>query len=150
MKEKFKSSQTWVKIGITIFRFILMLGVSFVIIYPFISKMANSIMSQADVIDKTVSLVPRNPTLEIYQALFTENRYMEAFLNTLLLSLMCAVIQMLVACLVGYGLAKFKFKGNKALMAIVVVTMIIPHSTLALSMVRHFNSVDLLTIEAFP
>ena len=149
LMKKLKTSNTWIKLVINIFRFILMLGVSFVIIYPFIARIAGSFMTKEDVIDATVSIIPKNFTLEIYTALITENKYFTAFFNTLLLSLLCAVVQMLVACLVGYGLAKFKFKGNKLLMALVVVTMIIPHRTLQLAMQQHFTRFDILTVQTW-
>jgi multiple sugar transport system permease protein len=144
--EKLKESNTWITLGVNIVRFILMLGVSFVIIYPFIARIANSFMTKADVLDATVSLVPKNPTLEIYQAIIFENNYFEGFINTLLLSLMCAVIQMMISCLVGYGLAKFKFKGNAAVMIAVIVTMVIPHSALQTSIMKHFARFDLATV----
>ena len=90
-----------------------------------------------------LSLIPKNFTLEQYKWIAIDNDYLGAFLNTLLLSLLCALIQTFISCLVGYGLSKFKFKGNKLIMMIVVVTMIIPHSTLDIAMLRHFTSFDL-------
>ncbi len=149
MKSKLKSSQTWIKVVINIFRFLLMLGVSYVIIYPFISKIARSIMSISDVTDSTVLLIAREPNLEQYQTLFTEAGYMEAFINTLTLSLICALIQMFISCLIGYGLAKFKFKGNGVIMILVILTMIIPHRTLSFYMARNFTSFDLFTFASF-
>ena len=143
---KLKASNTWIKMGVSVFRFLIMLGVSFVIIYPFIARIAGSFMTKEDVIDSTISLIPKHPTLEIYKAIITENHYFEALWNTFLLSLACALIQMLVSCLVGYGLAKFKFKGNKIMMALVVVTMIIPHNALKLSFGKHFTAFDLGTV----
>ena len=142
MTRKLKASHTWITAVVNFFRFVLMLGVSYVILFPFFSKIAGSFMSATDVVDATVSLIPKNPTLDIYKYIITDNRYFEAFFNTLMLSLICALIQTFVACLVGYGLAKFKFKGNKLVMIIVVITMVIPHSTLELSMIRHFTSFD--------
>ena len=148
MVNKFKSSHTWMKALVAIFRFVLMLGVSFVIIHPFIARIAGSFMSQEDVIDSTVSIIPKNFTLQIYKALIVENNYFTAFFNTLLLSLICAVIQTFIACVVGYGLAKFKFRGNGAVMIMVVLTMIIPHRTLKMSMLEHFSFFDILTINS--
>ena len=72
--EKLKASNTWIKAVVNIFRFILMLGVSFVIIYPFVARIAGSFMTKADVLDATVSLIPKNPTLEIYKELIYRNR----------------------------------------------------------------------------
>ncbi len=143
---KIKEMNTWIKMGVNAVRFILMLGVSFVILYPFFSRIANSFMSKEDVLDATVSLIPKNPTLEIYQSIIVENGYLEAFLNTLLLSLMCAFIQMMVACLVGYGLAKFKFRGNKLIMVLVIITMVIPHNALETSLKKHFVSFDFMKV----
>ncbi len=142
--QKLKASNTWIKVAISIFKFILMLGISYVILFPFISKIAGSFMSIDDVVDATVSLIPKNPTLDIYKYMVLENRYFEAFGNTLVLSLICAFIQTFVSCLVGYGLAKFKFKGNNVVFAIVIVVMLIPHGTLEMSMRTFFNDFDLL------
>ena len=144
--KKLQASNTWIKATVSVLKFILMLGVSFVIIYPFIARIAGSFMTYEDVINSTVSLIPQNPTLEIYQAIIQENHYWEALKNTVILSLLCALIQMLVSCLVGYGLAKFKFKGNKLVMGLVVFTMIVPHSALSLSMSSHFTHFDLFYV----
>ncbi len=139
---KLKSSNTWITVVVNIFRFILMLGVSFVILQPFISKIAGSFMTKKDVIDATISLIPKNPTLMQYEAIMTENGYFEALFNTTLISLLCALIQTFVACLIGYGLAKFKFKGNGIIMGLVVFSMVIPHRTIQLSLSKHFLEFD--------
>ncbi len=149
MKNKLKASNTWITAVVNFFRFMLMLGVSFVILYPFFARIAGSFMTRQDVIDSTVALIPKHFTIDIYKYIILENGYFEAMLNTALLSLICAFIQTLVACLVGYGLAKFKFKGNKLLMLVVVLSMIIPHATLKYALLLHFKEFDLLTIVAW-
>jgi multiple sugar transport system permease protein len=149
LKEKFKASNTWIKFCVAVMRFVLMLGVSFVILYPFVARIAGSFMTKEDVIDATVSLIPKHPTLAIYKAIIVENHYFDALLNTLLLALGCALVQMLISCLVGYGLAKFRFKGNKMVMALVVITMVIPHGALQLSILKHFTAFDLATVQSW-
>ncbi len=151
---KIKASNTWITATVHVFKFILMLGVSFVIIYPFITKIAGSFMSPDDLADVTVSLIPRDFNIDQYKYIIQDNGYffhiddlgrehLGAFFHTLFLSIICAVIQTMVACLVGYGIAKFKFKGNVAVMIAVVVTMIIPHSALQLAFRQHFISFDI-------
>ena len=143
LMKKLSTSNTWIKVVIGIFKFILMLGISYVILFPFFSRIAGSFMSKSDIVDATVSLIPKAPTLDIYKYIIVDNMYFKAFTNTLFLSIVSALVQTFVACLVGYGLSKFKFKGNKLVMLLVVITMVIPHSTLNLSMLRHFTSFDL-------
>ena len=144
---KLKASNTWILIVVNIFRFILMLGVSFVILYPFFAKIAGSFMSMDDIVDPTVSLIPKNFTLSTYRAIITENHYFEAVGNTLMISLICALIQTLISCLIGYGLSKFKFKGNGVIMGLVVLTMVIPHRTLSSAMRGLLNNYDIFTIK---
>ena len=144
---KLKTSNTWILIVVNIFRFILMLGVSFVILYPFFAKIAGSFMSMEDIIDPTVSLIPKNFSLSTYQAIINENHYLDAVWNTLMLSLCCAIIQTLISCLIGYGLSKFKFKGNGLVMGLVVVTMVIPHRTMSFAIRGLLNNYDLFTIK---
>ena len=132
-----------------IFRLILLIGISYVILFPFITKIAGSFMPPDDFVDVTVRLIPRSPNLDIYKAIWEENAYLEAFGNTLLLSGSSALIQTFVCCLIGYGLAKFKFKGNKWVFAAVIFTMVVPHQTLQLSMFMNFRYFDILGIFQF-
>ena len=145
-KKKLKASNTWIKGVVHVLRFILMLGVSYVILFPFITKIAGSFMTIEDLVSPTVALIPRAPTLENYRVIAVENHYFEALFNTTVLSLICALLQTLVACLIGYGLAKFKFKGNKIVMITVVVTMIIPHFALGTAMSEQFKNFDLFRV----
>ena len=129
-----------------IFRYVLLVGISYIVLFPFFSKIAGSFMGQADFIDVTVRLIPKNFTLDTYKAIFIENGYMEAFFNTLMLSLLTAVIQTFICSLIAYGFAKFKFKGNTLLFGLVLLTMIVPHSTLRLSMQMTFQNFDIFGI----
>ena len=132
-----------------IFRFILMIGISYVILFPFFSKIAGSFMGYEDFVDVTVRVIPKNFTLATYKAIFLENNYLDAFLNTTLLSVSSALLQTFVCTLIGYGLAKFKFKGNGLVMILVILTMIVPHETLKLSLSTHFRYFDFGGLHAF-
>lgn len=132
-----------------LFRFLLLLGISYVILFPFFSKISSSFMSPEDFVDVTVRLIPKHPTLSTYQAIIKDNGYFTALLNTFVLSLVCAVIQTFVCCLIGYGFAKFKFKGNSILFLCVIFTMVVPHSTLQLSLFMKFRYFDILGIVNF-
>lgn len=149
MKAKFLNLYFFQQVAWIIFRLVLLVGISYVVLFPFISKIAGSFMSPEDFVDVTVRLIPKNFTLDIYKAVLFELDYWEAFVNTLVISLMCGLLQTFVCCLIGYGLAKFRFKGNKLVMLAVILTMIVPHQTLQLSMFMHFRYFDVLGILSF-
>jgi multiple sugar transport system permease protein len=67
-------------------------------------------------------------------------------MSTFTLSLSCAVLQMFICCLIGYGFAKFKFRGRNLLFMLVMLTMIVPHQTLQLSMFMEFRYFDIFGI----
>ncbi len=129
-----------------IFRYVLLIGIAYVILYPFIAKIAGSFMSREDFIDVTVKLIPKYPTLDTYKAIITENRYFEALWNTTIISLLCAIVQMISTMIIGYGLAKFKFKGNTILFYCVIFTMVVPHQALRLALFQKFRYFDMFGI----
>jgi multiple sugar transport system permease protein len=45
--------------------------------------------------------------------------------------------------MVGYGISKFKFKGKKLILLLVIITMVVPPRTLQLSFMQHFTSFDI-------
>ena len=146
LKAKFFSLYFLQKVALTIFRLVLMVGISYIVIFPFISKITSSIMAPQDFIDVTVRLIPKNISFDIYEAIVKELGYFEALGNTFILSFSAAIVQMLICSLIGYGFAKFKFRGRNLIFVLVMVTMIIPHQTLQHSMYLEFRNFDLLGI----
>ena len=126
-----------------IFRIVLLLGISYIILYPFISKIAGSIMTPEDFSDVTVALISRNPTLDTYKAILEQNGYLEALGDTAVLSLLCALIQTFSCCFVAYGLAKYKFRGNTLVFFCVILTMVSPHTIIQTQMTQHFAAFDI-------
>jgi multiple sugar transport system permease protein len=106
-------------------------------------------MAPEDFVDVTVRLIPKNWTLDIYKGVLTELNYWEAFGNTLLLSGSCALLQTFVCATIGYGFAKYKFKANGLIFLLVMLTMIVPHQTLELSLFMKFRYFDLFGILSF-
>ena len=126
-----------------LFRFVLLVGISYVILQPYISKIASSFMSKEDFTNVRVLLIAMNPTLDTYKAIITDNDYFLALFNTTLLSVFCGLSQTLICTIVGYGFAKFKFKFKNLLFLCVIFTMIVPHETIQLSMFMKFRYFDI-------
>ena len=146
LKAKFLSFYFLQKVAIAIFRMVLMVGISYIVLFPFLSKITGSIMAPEDFLDPTVLMIPKHISFDIYEAIVTELGYFSALGNTFVLSFSTAVIQMLICSLIGYGFAKFKFRGRNLIFVLVMVTMIIPHQTLQHAMFLEFRNFDILGI----
>ncbi len=149
LKAKFLSLFFLKKVLWYIVRLILLIGISYIVLFPHFTKVAGSFMAPEDFVDVTVRLIPKNFSLEMYKAIWSELGYVQAFTNTLLLSLSTALIQTFICCLIAYGLAKFKFKGNNFVFFAVVFSLVVPHPTLRLSMFMGFRYFDIFGIFGF-
>ena len=142
------SSTFWIDRVWYLFRFILLVGISYVILYPFLTKLLTSVWPLSDFSNTQVNLIPTRISFNIYVQLAKYWKYLTILRNTLFLSALTAALQTLVTCMIGYGLAKFRFKGNTLVLILVIITMAIPHRTLELSLFQHFGEFDLLAIQA--
>ncbi len=143
LKAKYLNTFFYKKILGSLFKFLLLLGISYVILYPFASKILQSFFSPADLLQTDVQLVAKYPTIQTYTLLITENGYFTALLNTAILSLVCAVMQTFVCAFIGYGFAKFKFKGRGFVFIFVIITLLVPPKILASALVQRFVSFDI-------
>ena len=149
MKVKYLSVFFLQKVVWVIFRTVLLVGISYVVLFPFLAKITGSFMSPEDFLDSMVKMVPKYPTLNTYRAIIIENEYYRALLNTTLLSFACSILQMFICTFVGYGFSKFKFKGNTLFFVIVMFTLLVPHQTIQFSLFMKFRYFDFLNISQF-
>ena len=123
-------------------RFLLLVGLSFVIVYPFLAKISSMFMSTADLRDNTVWFIPRHPTLLNIRNVLYYGDYWNALRNTGLLSALCALLQTASCTVIAYGLAKFRFRGRNLLLVLTVLTIVIPPQTIYISLYTKFRYFD--------
>lgn len=123
-----------------IVRLVLIIGISFMILYPFLVKGIVSFMSTNDITDNTVMYLPREGSTYFIQKALTTMDYWSALLNTALLSLGVAILQLFVSTFVGYGFARFKFWGKNVLFLLVILMLIVPSQTIILPLYVNLNN----------
>ncbi len=145
-KEKFLSFYFLQQVVMKLFWYLLMIGIAYIVLEPFITQILKSVMAPVDFVDATVNMIPRNFSLDIYKGLLTESKFFAVFGKTFMLSFFTALIQTMVCCFIGYGFAKFKFRGRNIIFMLVMLTMIVPHDTLRQAMTSKFINFDILGI----
>ncbi len=134
------------KLAWIILRFIIIVGIAYMILYPFVVKFVVAFSSTEDIVDNTVMYIPRQGSTYFLERAMLNMNYWTSFWNTTLLSLIVAVFQLFVAAVVGYGFARFKFKGRDLLFVIVLLTLMIPAQTIQLPLYVSFS--DFLGLSA--
>lgn len=117
-------------------------ALSFIVIYPFISRISSVFMSKSDLQDPTVWLIPKNPTLENILNVIKYGDFWGSLTNTFIFAFFSSVLQVLSSVLVAYGISHFKFRGKKLLIVLVVLTLIIPPQLLFGPMYTKFRFFD--------
>lgn len=130
-------------------RFVLLVGLSFMILYPVFVKFSASMKSTADMMDSTVVFIPKNPTLQNYKIVLNSVNYTLTLLMTVLFCLVQSLLQLASCSLVAYGIARFKFKGHKLLFGMAVLTLIIPPQIILLPLYIRFHFFGITNIFQF-
>lgn len=121
-----------------VLRFVIIFGLGFIILKPMIGKVLMSFMDPQDLLDNTVRLIPRNPSLYYWKIAIDKLNINETIKNTLVLSLSIALIQTVSCTLIGYGLARFRFRGRGLAFAFVIIIMLVPYQVISIAQYLSF------------
>jgi ABC-type glycerol-3-phosphate transport system permease component len=92
--------------------------------YPFLWMIAGSLKPELEIAG--LGLLSRDSTLHSYEAVLTKIPIARAFLNSIIVSLSVTASVVLFGSMVGYALARLRFRGSQTLYLIILFTMMIP------------------------
>lgn len=132
-----------IKTIIAIMRSIVIIGISFIILEPILIKISMSLMSQIDLYDKTVKVIPKHFMLSNFEEAYNLINYTTSFLNTAGLALLTGILQTFACIIVGYGFAHFHFRYKGFFFALVIISMVIPPQLILTPLYLNFKNFDL-------
>ena len=97
----------------TAFKLLILYGIAFIIVYPFIFMFVSSFRGREDLISPSVVWVTRHFTLEHIEYIFDFIDYPSVISYTAMIAIGSAVLQTFVCEFVGYGFAKYNFRFKK-------------------------------------
>ena len=131
------------QIAISVIRALLMFGLCFMIIQPMITRFGMSLMQEKDLYDSTVVLLPRHVTLSNYKIVAELTDFPRSMINTLWISIVVSICQVIACTLVGYGFGRFEFPLKKFWFACVIAVIIIPPQIISSSLYTTFAKFDI-------
>lgn len=134
------------EILISLVRHIFMIGISYVVLYPLMYMVSNAFKPVSQYYDPSIVWIPKSLTLENFYVVSLVIDIAEVLKNTLIIEILPAFISAAVCMMVGYGLARFDFRGKKLVMAGLILTIIVPQQTIATSLYSSFRYFDFLGI----
>ncbi|MBE6903882.1 MAG: carbohydrate ABC transporter permease [Ruminococcaceae bacterium] len=139
---KIHALKTTRHIAYAIVRAILLLEISYIVLYPLLYIISIAFRPAAQVEDPNIVWIPTQFTLENVISVWNFIDYPKALFNTFYLDAISVVIQTAVCCMVGYGFARFPIRFKNILFAIVIFTIIVPPSTTVISSFLQYRNFD--------
>ena len=136
---KNKVKEVGANLIVSIFRYLLLIAISYIILYPLFAMISYSLQSRADVLDTSVTWIPKFGTFDTYKVAFEALDYPKALLNTVLVGLVSAALEIFSCAIAAYGFARFKFKGRGLLFGIVLFTAIVPVQILVIPLFLNYQ-----------
>ncbi len=106
------------------FNYVFLAAFGLITVLPFIYILAGSLAEPREVLTKSFILFPTQFSLEAYRFVFSTNVIPRALMNTVLITVLGTAINLIFTSLMAYPLAKPEFRGRRAIMFMVVFSML--------------------------
>jgi multiple sugar transport system permease protein len=108
------------------FIYLVLIDVAYIYLNPILFMIVTMVKDSADLLDPSVTWVPRTIYLGVLQDAWEKLRYPKQFSISLLLSLGVAVLQTISCAVAGYAFARLEFPFKKFWMFCLLLTFIVP------------------------
>lgn len=126
----------------SVLRWMFLICIAFIILYPLLYMVSISLRSADDFLDVTVVWLPKTLTFSNFKTAILEIDMLDAMKNTAIISGVSSILQVFIACLTGYGFARFKFRGNGLLFMVVIFSLVVPPQMLSMPNSLLFKNFD--------
>lgn len=97
-----------------------------IFILPMLYTLISSLKATKDIFVSPMQWIPRQINWENFVIPFAEKSFGTYFMNSIIVAVCVTVSSLFFSSLAGYSLAKFDYRGRKALFLLVLVTMMVP------------------------
>ena len=125
-----------------IVRILFLLGVSYVVLYPLLTKISLIFMDFGDLSDYTITWIPKHFTFSNVTTVITIMDYWKVLFRTIGICTLISLIQVFVTTISAYGLARYKSKLRSFIFGLVIATLVIPPQTYIITLYTQFKNFD--------
>lgn len=124
--------------------YVILIGISFIFLYPVLQMIVTSFMGLEDLIDPTVMWIPSKILVENYSKAMEVLKFWDAFWDSVLLSLLPTICAVVSSALIGYGFAQFEFPLKKLWFASVFIIFLVPSILLSIPTYVLYSNLGIL------
>ena len=129
-----------------IFRFVILISVGYIILYPLLYMIITSFRTTASYLDPTRQWIIKDLSLEHFKRAIEFLNYGKSFLLTIRTEMVSALLEIASCAVAAYGFARFKFKFKNFFTAVLFLTILVPAPMIIIPLVTNFAKTDFLGV----
>lgn len=142
----YKAKNKAVSVVVAILRYLILISIGYVVLYPLFYMVSSSIRGYTDFYDPGILWIPKQFTTQWYEWAMNCLDFWNSLKNTILFELLAAFLEIVSCSVIAYGLARFEFKGKKILMAFLILTILVPDQMIIIPKMMNFANLDFMGI----
>lgn len=123
--------------------YILLIALALFMTGPFLWLLSVSLMPGRNVFSNPPAIFPTFINFGNYAQVWNFMNFPKYIMNTVIITVMGVVFNIILSCMTAYPLAVFRFKGRDVVFTMLIATMIIPSST---AMIVHYLTIQWLNL----
>ena len=132
------------------FRYVLLAGLAFILLYPILYMLTMSFRPYNEVKDPLIVWIPKTLTFQTIIDVSAQMKFGNALKNTSLVFVVSALIEVLSCSLAGYGFARFKFPLKNVWFIGVLLSILVPPQSIIIPQVVGMRYFDFAFIGKIP
>ena len=108
--------------------------------------LSTSIRPQSEMSDPSVMWIPKQVIFSNFVDVWNAINFPKVLLQTILINVVCSLLQVVTCGITGYGFARFKFKGKGIMFGIVILQIIVPVQVVLIPLYMQFRFFDIFGI----
>jgi len=123
--------------------YLLLLDLCVVFVYPFLYMLITSVKSPTDINDATVTWIINQFYFHNYEIAYKGLNYTPSLLRTIFYCVITTGGHTLVCSFVGYGFARYDFRGKKFFFMLLLLAMVVPIQTIIVPQYLFYSSIGM-------
>jgi len=114
-------------------------------IFPIYWTINTAFKSEGDIMKRPLEYLPAAPTVENFVVAWNNVGFATFFKNSLIIGVVTVLIVIVLSTLSGYALSRYKFKGKRAFLLMLLSTQFIPRAMLIIPLFIIFKNMGLIS-----
>lgn len=151
-----KKKKTGLALFLSIVKYTVVIASSLTMILPFLWMLSSSFKDSLEVFNFPIQWIPQNLKLENYSYIWNKANYPQLFFNTLKLTVVITVLQIVTCSLAAYAFSKLVFPERDKIFILYLATLMLPYQVVMIpqfSVIKIFGLTNthmaLILIQAF-